>query len=98
MSVLPLDFLDKVFPLSDQIRARLNSIIRMETFKKKEFLLREGQTCNHIYFIEKGLIRIYYLKDGLEICSGLLSEGGMAIAVRSFFKREPSDEFIQAIE
>jgi len=36
--------------------------------------------------------------DGVEVCSGLLCEGGLVIAVKSFFDREPSDEFIQALE
>ena len=98
MNALPLDFLNQLVPLSDVLKVRLNSILVSEAYKKKSFLLKEGQVCNRICFIEKGLIRIYYMKDGAEVCSGLLCEGGMAIAVKSFFKRELSDEFMQAIE
>jgi CRP-like cAMP-binding protein len=91
-------FLAGVVPLSDEIRARLVSILKKETLKKKTFLLREGAICNHIYFIQSGLVRIYYLKDGVEICSGLLKEGGIIISVKSFFERESSNEFIQTLE
>jgi len=91
-------FLAGVVPLSDEIRERLVSILKKETFKKKTFLLKEGAICNHIYFIQSGLVRIYYLKDGVEICSGLLNEGGIIISVKSFFERENSNEFIQTLE
>src|SRR5260221_7458631 len=90
--------LNAVFPLSDEIKARLVSILKKETFKKKNFLLKDGMMSNHIYFIQSGLVRIYYLKDGVEICSGLLSEGGIIISVKSFFDRVISNEFIQTLE
>jgi CRP-like cAMP-binding protein len=93
-----LRFLESYGQLSDGLKVRIKSILKRETFRKKAFLLREGQMCNNICFIEKGLVRIYYVKDGLEHCSGLLCEGGMAVSVNSFYNRAISDEFIQAIE
>src|ERR1700761_2024008 len=98
MSITPLDLLSSIIPLSNELQLRLNSILSVAEYRKKEVLLREGQVCNRIYFIESGLIRIYYLKDGREICSGMLFEGGIVIAVKSFFRRQPSDEFIETIE
>jgi len=81
------DFIAGIIPLSAGLRERLDSILRVKDFGKKEFLLREGQVCDRIYFVEKGLVRIYYLKDGVEMCSGLLLEGGFMISVESFFRR-----------
>jgi CRP-like cAMP-binding protein len=92
------DFIAGIIPLSAGLRERLDSILRVKDFGKKEFLLREGQVCDRIYFVEKGLVRIYYLKDGVEMCSGLLLEGGFMISVESFFRRHKSYEFIQAVE
>jgi CRP-like cAMP-binding protein len=42
------------------------------SFQKKTILLKEGQVSNYMYFIESGLLRIYYIKDDKEICSGLV--------------------------
>ncbi len=81
-----INYLDQISPLSDAVKERLVSILKCETFKKKAHLLREGQMCNNIYFIEKGLVRVYYMKDGVEICSGLLSEGGIIIFGAQFFQ------------
>jgi len=91
-------FLSQYYPLNIEVKARITTLLKTKTFKKKEYLLRESQLSNHIYFIEKGLIRIFYTDDGTEICSALLAEGGMPLCVESFFNRVPSYEFIQALE
>lgn len=98
MDIAVLDFLNSIIPVSEELKIRLHSILKTAEFKKKNVLLKEGQVSNHMYFIESGLVRIYYIKEDKEICSGLLAEGGLAISVKSFFKREKSDEFIEAIE
>jgi CRP/FNR family transcriptional regulator, anaerobic regulatory protein len=93
-----LDFLGACTPLSNHLKIRLKSILQHAQYKKKSFLLREGQICNNICFIDRGLVKVFYKKDDLEICSGLVAERGVAVSVVSFFKREVSDEYIQAIE
>src|ERR1700722_4988824 len=93
-----LGFLHAIHLLSDDLRERLQLTLKKEEFKKKTFLLKEGQISNKVYFIEKGLVRVYYVKDGVEICSGLLCEGGVLISVKSFFDRVRSEEYIQALE
>jgi CRP-like cAMP-binding protein len=98
MDIAALDFLNSIIPVSENLKNRLDTILRTAEFKKKTVLLKEGQISNYIYFIESGLLRVYYIKDDKEICSGLVCEGGLAIAVKSFFKREKSDEFIETIE
>ena len=94
----PVAFLGQLHPLSEAVVERLRLVLKREDYKKKSFLLEEGQVSNRVYFIEKGLVRVYYLKDGVEICSGLLCEGGVVIAVESFFNRTRSEEYIQALE
>jgi CRP/FNR family transcriptional regulator, anaerobic regulatory protein len=93
-----LGFLHAVHPLSPALRERLQLTLKKEEYKKKTLLLKENQTSNKVYFIEKGLVRVYYVKNGVEICSGLLCEGGVLISVKSFFDRVRSEEYIQALE
>lgn len=71
------EFLTQFAPLNVEIETRLNMILKTHTFKKKDFLLRAGEVCNNIYYIEKGLVRVFYTdEEGEQWCSGLLSEGG----------------------
>ena len=37
------------------------------------YFLRQGKTCRDIAFIEKGLMRLYYLNDGKEITTTTLA-------------------------
>jgi len=41
--------------------------LEIEKIRKGEYFIREGQICIKIGYINKGLFRIYYLKDGNEI-------------------------------
>jgi len=94
----PIRFLSQLQPMSEELAERLGGCLKKEEYKKRNFLLEEGQVSNRVYFIEKGLVRVYYVKDGLELCSGLLCEGGVVISVKSFFDRVRSTEYIQALE
>lgn len=89
---------DSIIPVSDDLKSRFSEILRVECFPKKRLLLKEGQVCNHVYFIEKGFIRSFYLKNTKEITSWFMKENDVIIAVNSFYKRYPSYEFIQTLE
>lgn len=90
--------MNSVHPLTLEFNQRLSGVIQSKDISKKSFLLKEGQVCNHIYFIEKGFIRSFYMKDGKEITAWFMKEDDFIISVNSFYKREPSYEYIQAIE
>lgn len=63
-----------------------------------EYFLPLGNICKQIAFIEKGLLRLYYLKDGKEITHCFCREDSLACAYRSLITQQPSDTAIQAIE
>ncbi len=58
-------------PVSDLLKDRLCEYLQVKEFKKKLYLLREGQTANYIYFIEKELVKSFYNKDGMRLILGL---------------------------
>ncbi len=72
--------------------------IQYRTIKKKEFLLKPGETCREIYFVEKGLLRSYFDDSEKEITNWFMQENQLVISVNSFFTQTPSDEYIQVIE
>jgi CRP-like cAMP-binding protein len=93
-----LHYLTTIYPLSEELLLYLSSILKPKTLSKKEFLLKAGHVCREIYFIEKGLLRCFYIKDALEISSWFMREGDVAISVDSFFQQKESYEAIQALE
>jgi CRP/FNR family transcriptional regulator, anaerobic regulatory protein len=90
--------INSIIPVSHELNQKLAGCLKAKTFKRKDHLLKEDNVCNYIYFIEKGLVRSYYLKDGNEICSWFMKEGDVIISVASFFSRKPSYESLQALE
>jgi CRP-like cAMP-binding protein len=65
---------------------------------KDHFLLREHAVSDYIYFIEKGVARIYYYKNGKEITEWLALDEQFFLSITSFFERVPSHLIIQVIE
>lgn len=93
-----LRYLDSVHPLSCATKDQLRLIVHHREVRKKEFLLKAGQICKSIYFIEKGLLRCFYLQGDHEVCSWFMKEGDVIASVESFFNQSESYESIQALE
>lgn len=70
----------------------------LKSFHKGDFLIREGQVENYIYFLNKGATRHYFLTDGKEFTVDFQFEGDFATAYYSFITREPSPLFIELLE
>jgi len=83
---------------SDLLKEYLESVLEHKTYKKGEFLLREGQTCKWAFFIESGMIQQYTVGEDKEQTTWLLQENDLVTSVKSFFHQIPSPEFIVALE
>lgn len=91
--------LDSIHPFPPGLADHFRSIIRVKTFKKKKLLLSPPAICRYLYFVKKGLLRSFYLKDdGSEVTNGLYTEMEFVVSVHSFYTGLPSAEFIQALE
>lgn len=95
---LLLQFLSAVHPLSPGLQGYLASVIQYRELSKKDYLLKAGHVCRDIYFIESGLLRCYYTKGDIEICSWFMKELDVIVSIESFYGRTPSHENIQALE
>jgi CRP-like cAMP-binding protein len=74
------------------------SLLSRKELKKKELLLRSGQNCRNIYFINKGCIRYYYLVDGEEKTAQFFFENAWYTDYESFLSGDPSENFVDALE
>ncbi len=77
--------------LSDQTEKEISTIFRMDEFPKGHFLYRQGEICQHIYYIEKGLARVFYVTEGgKEITQWFFAENNFLTAVDSFYHHKPT--------
>jgi CRP-like cAMP-binding protein len=90
--------IDKYNLTEEEIKLTVNSYVR-KTIMANEFFLKEGEICNYIGYVTKGLLRSYfYDNQANEITTNFFPEGSLIIAMDSFNNRVPSKEFIKAIE
>lgn len=66
--------------------------------KRGEFLLRAGEVCDHITFINKGVFRTYMIIDDEEMTSNFAFEGNYVTEYTSFVSRQPTTDYIVAME
>ncbi len=66
--------------------------------KAKDILLKEGQICKELGFINKGVFRMYYLADGKEINTHFSFENEFVVSYDSFIQETPTRYYIQALE
>ena len=90
--------INDIYQLPVELELLLRRLIRRDVIRKKQKLLRRGQVCTRLYFIEKGLLRLYIKHGNKDRSSWFLHEGDIATSVTSFFGRAPSLETIEALE
>ncbi len=76
----------------------LESILVPMKFAKGDMILKEGEVCRCIYFIDKGLIRQFYIKHGKEVTEHLGDDHSIFMCIESLFKEMPTQLQVEALE
>ncbi len=70
----------------------------IQSYKKGTVLLREGQVARECYFVLKGLVREYYIKDGEEKSTNFYTEMEPVNSFTSHTESKPSKHFLVCAE
>lgn len=85
--------------ISDQEWALYSSMLKTKEIQKKEVILNEENICKDVFFINKGVLRFYFLDhNGEEKTFHFAIENTFATDYKSFLKEIPSNYSIQALE
>lgn len=76
----------------------LESILVSMKFAKGDMILKEGEVCRCIYFIDKGLVRQFYIKHGKEVTEHLGDDHSVFMCIESLFKEVPTQLQVEALE
>ena len=76
----------------------LESILVPKKYAKGEMILKEGEVCESIYYIDKGLIRQFYYKNDKELTEHIGADGEIFMCIESLFKEEPTKLQVEALE
>ena len=91
-------YLDGLVALAPKEQDQIDSLVVPRTFQPGEHLLRERQPCGHVWFLQQGLVRVYFLRDGMDPTAWFVAEGGFVSDYVSFLSREPATMSIEALE
>jgi CRP-like cAMP-binding protein len=99
---VPIEALYKYFskfsPLSGEAMKAISGISSLVLIRKNQDLQPIGHTCKTIYFLKKGVARIYYYKEDIDITESFSFENNIVVRFESLFAGRPSKKGIQAIE
>lgn len=76
----------------------LESILVPMKFARGETVVNEGEVCDAIYYVERGLFREYYYKNNKEVTEYLAVDGNVFMCIESLFQNEPSKLIVDALE
>ncbi len=92
-------FYKQILPtLTTEGWAFTESLLSVRQVKKREFIVRQGAVCNHISFVNKGLVKMSYMTEDKEKIISFCNEGNYISDYHSFLTRKPSMLYIQALE
>lgn len=93
-----IEYVKNICPISPVLEAAIRERLEIMELPKKEVILKEGQRSDYIHVVLKGIIRMYYIRDGEEVSSRFVEELQIAASIISFYGREASYEFIETLE
>jgi len=76
----------------------LEGILVPKKFQKGEIILHEGEVCESIYWVAKGLVRQFYYKNGKELTEYMATEDNIVMSIESLFTDKPSTQQMVALE
>jgi CRP-like cAMP-binding protein len=91
-------FLLQYADLSDGELEAITAQFKKRHIKKNEFLLRQGEICKDLVFVQQGCLRMYYISEDVEVSVWFNFDCSSAIDLYSFISERPSEYFFQAIE
>ncbi len=84
--------------LSTEQMNQLAELLVPMRLRRRQLLLDAGSVCENIYYVERGLLRQFYNKNGRELTEHIGSEGSIIMCIESLFRHVPSHLTIEALE
>jgi CRP/FNR family transcriptional regulator, anaerobic regulatory protein len=58
-----LDFFDRILPLDKEEKDLIQAKFSPRLFRKRQYVLQEGNICTHFYFVVRGCLRMYKIDN-----------------------------------
>ena len=85
-------------PFTEEELKLIDVYFEVNDLKKKDFLIQNGKVCDFIGFVEKGTIRYFHIKDGVEKTCDISFENYWVTDFQSFTHNTACVMNLQAME
>lgn len=88
--------LNGIVPLD--LASEISSLLETQKLPKNHLLHKQGTICNHIYLVQKGIVRTFFYKEGKDITVHIASEGELITAIDSVISLKKSRYNVELLE
>lgn len=94
-----LDYFQQLIPLSKAEKILVTELFKPRLYRKRQYVLQEGDVCNQFNFIVRGCLRMYKVDDKGDIhIIQFAAENWWLSNIGSFHDQKPSELNIDALE
>jgi CRP-like cAMP-binding protein len=90
--------LSRPAPLTDTEWSVLRPLLRRKALTARQPLLRAGEVCRDLAFVECGLLRYFLVGDGREFTGNFFFEESVAADYGSFVSQTAATQWVDAVE
>lgn len=91
-------FIRQYTPLPDADWQAIEACLTRQVVPKETLLLEAGKVCQHLYFMESGLVRFFIWRDGTDVTKFFTDIPYVFTSQRSFAAQQPAQESIETLE
>ncbi|MCE7041609.1 Crp/Fnr family transcriptional regulator [Dyadobacter sp. CY312] len=93
-----LEYLNSIVPVNEEVQMAISNITVRRELPENTLLFKQGDICKEFHYLEKGIARVFYYKDGKDVTAWFSSEGQIVSAIDSLFTGQSSFYNIQLAE
>ena len=90
--------LNKHIKVDAEIERFLNEECETKVSEKGEILSKQNQYNHTVFFVDEGLLRMFYYENGKDITTNFYSEGKITANIDTLFKNQPTRNNIETLE
>ncbi len=92
------EYFKNISKLSDSLEDELKNLFEPKEFFKGDHLFKQGEICHHLYYIKKGLVRVYYYSGNGKEITDVFCRKSLVTAIDSFYFHRPTRDYCEVLE
>ena len=93
-----IDYIHEQTHIENETLELLDTLFEHREYKKYSLLLKEGSLSKEVFYIEEGIVRQFYTKDGKDITHAFHAENSFYTSIENIYFHNPNPFGLEALE